>query len=154
MSGLKEYAKPKMILERFTPQEYIAGCWKCTLWCEGTPFDRHNHAQIYVFDAPYTGGTYRPEQMVEHSAHMIGVFKVISDTEPDATYFETEIGEFSAIIASQSAVAPGHQTFVGGKEDEYTAGYCWPSIGEYSSYNYCFARDPEWVLVEDNPNAS
>ncbi len=149
MKERKDYSKPLMNKELFIPQEAISACWKCVLRCEGTPKAKNQHPHIYVFDNPPTG-SYRSTQMIDHNAHDIGTFKVISDTDPGPEYFAGTLGEFSAIVASQSAVAPGQGTFVGHKTDQYTPGYAWTS----AEWNYCFAQTIEWVRIDGGPNAS
>jgi len=154
MNNLKKYSKPVIQMEQFVPQEYVADCWRCELYCSGTQHSPNGQPQVYIFDLPYTGGTYRTDQMVEHQRHLIGRYKVISDTDPGPEYFSGTLHEFTAACASVDAVSPGNQHFIEHKTDQYTSGWVWPSQPPHTEYVYCFAEVIEWQRISGSPNAS
>ena len=159
MNNLKNYSKPVMQMEQFVPQEFIAACWICELYCEGSQRDSKGHLQMYVFNGNPPTGSFLNPTMGEHLGHPVATFITTTSSpeiKPSVLDLSETIDDRPGVVASQSAVATGQGTFVGGKEDQWRGGYTWPSVGDWAQYGWCFATTIEWNLkgAGDGINAS
>ena len=151
---LKEYSKPRMVMESFTPQEYVASCWWLQLICTGGS----NSGDHYVFnDTDPTLGTNAAVGQVTHGYHVMDILKARTpDDQPPAGQYLLDvlstIGEFPAALANDQNThgnPDGGRYWMKNKHGEYQIGYAWYTNGEIHFHE----GEMEWNL-QDSPNAS
>ncbi len=157
----KSYSKPIMTAEAFEPQEHIAACWVCHLQCDGFPLAPNGQYQDHIFTGTVSSHQFYADISKEmpHPAHPVGDFFYVGDTPPDLSDLESQVHEFPSIVAAISALNHHGQDFVHTHTDEYSTGYCFPTIpGSQTNPNwsYCFVRTINWELKGQGtgPNAS
>lgn len=153
----KSYSKPVLMAERFEAQEHIAACWVLNLWCDGFPKAPNGQYQDHIFQGTMPNSYSYLDQAVGHEGHFVGRYTYQGDEAPTMETVRDQIHEFPSIVASISALNHGGIDFVHNKTDEYSTGYCWPTVHDGTAspnWNYCFVENPVWELQINRPNAS
>ncbi len=154
MKMKKEYSKPKMVMETFTPQEYVAACWWLQLECTGGS----TSGDHYLFNTPDpTSGNVAAVGEVNHGPHITDILKAHTpdDQPPQGQYLLdvlSSVGEFPASLADDSNThgnPHGGRYWMTNKDGSYQVGYAWTYNGEYHFH----VGEMVWQL-QSSPNAS
>ncbi len=150
----KEYLKPKMVREKFVPNEYVAACWWLQLYCTGGSQSGDHH--LFDTTSPPTDHTPAVGQ-VNHPAHYTTILKAKTEDDlmPHGQYLLdilSTVGEFPASLADDTNTngnPHGARYWMQNKSGEYQVGYAWTYEGEYHFH----VGEMEWQL-QSSPNAS
>lgn len=159
----KNYLRPAMVMETFSPNQFIAACyrWRLDLVCTGGS----TSGDHYVFDSNNSQNDNPAMGQVTHPGHTITPPLYVW-TETDATPSITDpaviavletVGEFPGVMGNDQNThgnPSGARTWMKNKLGEYVAGYAWWTNGELHFH----AGDMEWKLDHSGsgstPNAS
>lgn len=151
----------KLKVQQFTPQEYVANCYVLHLQCDGFPLAENGQYQDHIFQGTEASSTFYADISHEmpHDPHPVGDYFYVGDTPPTLDDITSQIHEFPSIVAAIAALNHHGTNFVGGKEDQYSVGFCFPTIpgaNTQDRWSYCFVKTLNWELkgYGDGPNAS
>lgn len=153
---------PDLDVQVFTPQEYIAGCyrWYLDLECTGGSVNGDH----YVFNATGQDGSAAIGQVI-HAGHHDQRLYVVTDTpetpaltDPVVLNVLSSVGEFPGLMGNDQNThgnPSGDRHWMQNKLGEYISGYAW--IGTDSQLHF-HAGDMVWILEHSGtgtgPNAS
>lgn len=157
----KNYSKPVMVLDLFTPNEYVAACykWELRLLCTGGSTNGMHY--VFEHEGEESVGT------VYHDSHEMTYYLwTETNAAPSGAQlqeFYTSIGEFNAYLADDTATNgnPDHRKFhiVGAQGEHYYTGYAWvASVPGIEGNMHFINGEMTWNLVYSGqgstPNAS